>query len=115
MRIYGRLLWAAVATTVPFHAVAAKALDLTQAQQEEFLRTAQIVGSRSTGEGITHSKRLTLTDGVLTHDAHLQQIDVYKPLYRAKDYVEKDFRDSYKYNIGAYRVAKMLGMRNTPT
>jgi hypothetical protein len=107
-------LCAAVATTAPFHAVAAKAPDLTQAQQEEFLRTAQIVGERATGEGITHTKRLTLTDGVLTHDAHLQQIDVYKALYRAKDYVEKDFRDSYKYNIGAYRVAKMLGIRNTP-
>jgi hypothetical protein len=104
----------AVVTTAPFRAVAAKAPDLSQAQQEEFLRTAQIVDSRATGEGITHTKRLTLTDGVLTHDAHLQQIDVYKALYRAKDYVEKDFRDSYKYNIGAYRVAKMLGMKNTP-
>jgi hypothetical protein len=112
--MYLRLLCAAVATTAPFHAVAAKAPDLTQAQQEEFLLTAQIIGERATGEGITHTKRLTLTDGVLTHDAHLQQIDVYKALYRAKDYVEKDFRDSYKYNIGAYGVAKMLGMKNTP-
>ena len=114
MRMHGRLLWASVVTVTAFSAVAARAPDLTQAQQEEFLRTAQIVGSRPAGEGITHTKRLTLTDGVLTHDAHLQQIDVYKPLYRAKDYVEKDFRDSYKYNIGAYRVAKMLGMKDTP-
>jgi len=115
MQMYGRLLLAAAVATGAFRAAGAKAPDLTQAQQEEFLRTAQIVGERPTGEGITGTKRLTLTDGVLTHDAHLQQIDDYMPLYRAKDYIEKDFRDSYKYNIGAYRVAKMLGMRNTPT
>ena len=114
MRMYGRLLLATFVTTAAFRAAAAKAPELTEAQQEQFLRTAQIVSSRSSGEGITGTKRLTLTDGALTHDAHLQQIDVYKPLYRAKDYVEKDFRDSYKYNIAAYRVAKMLGMTNTP-
>lgn len=114
MRIFGRLLWATVVTTAVFRAAAAKAPDLTQAQQEQFLRTAQIVEARSTAEGITGTKRLTLTDGVLTHDAHLQQIDVYKPIYRAKNYVEKNFRDSYKYNIAAYRVAKMLHMKNTP-
>jgi hypothetical protein len=114
MRLWARLLLAALVTAGSFRAADAKAPDLTQAQQEHFLLTAQIVGQRSTGEGITGTKRLTLTDGVLTHDAHLQQIDVYEPLYRAKDYVEKDFRDSYKYNIAACRVAKMLGMDDTP-
>ena len=82
--------------------------------KERFLRTAPIAAARSTEEGITHTSRLTLGDGAFTHDAHLQQIDVYKPIYRTKDYTEKNFRDSYKYNIAAYRVAKMLGLDNTP-
>lgn len=82
--------------------------------KERFLGTAPIASARATNEGITHTSRLTLSDGALTHDAHLQQIDVYKPIYRTKDYTERNFRDSYKYNIAAYRVAKMLGMENTP-
>ncbi len=114
MRMDGRLFLATVVTTAAFSIAGGKLPDLTQAQQEQFLLTARIIAERPSGEGITGTKRLTLTDGVLTHDAHLQQIDVYKPIYRAKDYVEKDFRDSYKYNIAAYRVAKMLDIKNTP-
>ena len=115
MRMYGRLLLATVVTTAAFRAADGKVPDLSRAEQERFLRTAQIIAERGAGEGITGAKRVTLSDGTLTHDAHLQQIDVYKPIYRAKDYVEKDFRDSYKYNIAAYRVARMLGIENTPT
>jgi hypothetical protein len=114
MRMHGRLLLAAVVITVQLGASGAKGPVLTQDQQEEFLRTAKITSVRAAGEGVTGSKRVTVTDGTLTHDAHLQQVDVYKALYRAKDYEEKDFRDTYKYNIAAYRVAKMLGLKNTP-
>lgn len=84
------------------------------AKRERFLASAPIVARKEAGQGITHSISVTLSDGAMTHDAHIQTIDVYKPLYRAKDFVEKDFRDSYKYNIAAYRVAKMLDLDMVP-
>lgn len=92
----------------------ATAPKLTLEQQEKFLQTARIVATKNTNEGITHTFRLTLTDGAITHDAHLQQIDVFQKVYRTKEFTEYNFRDSYKYNIGAYRIAKLLGMDNTP-
>ena len=112
MRVEARLLALIVVAACP--AANAPGPALTQAQEETFLRTARIVAMRSSGGGITGTKRLTLTDGVVTHDAHLQQIDVYQAVYRTKEYTETNVRDSYRYNIGAYRVAKLLGIENTP-
>jgi hypothetical protein len=83
-------------------------------QREQFLVNAKIVARKAIGEGITHTTRITLTDGKLTHDAHVQTIDIYKAEYRTKEFVEKNFRDSYKYNIAAYRVAKMLNLDMMP-
>ena len=83
-------------------------------QREQFLSSARIISRRAISQGITHTSRITLTNGQLTHDAHVQTIDIYKPEYRTKEFVEKNFRDSYKYNIAAYRVAKMLKLDMLP-
>ncbi len=82
--------------------------------REEFLATGRIIARKAADAGITHTTRVTLTNGRLTHDAHVQTIDIYKPIYRTKEFVEKDFHDSYKYNIAAYRVAKMLKLDMLP-
>jgi len=83
---------------------------LSRPAQEKFLATARIVSNKALNTGITKSSRLTLSDGKLTHDAHLQTVDVYKDLYKTKEMLEKNFRDSYKYNIAAYQVDKMIGL-----
>ena len=88
--------------------------DLTRAQMEQFLTNARIVGERPAPKGITHTRRLVLTDGKWTHDAHVQDIDVYKAEVRTKDGIEKNFRDSYKFNIAAYRVDKMMDLGIVP-
>ena len=93
---------------------APRAAPLTREAQEVFLATAKIMAEKPIGTGITHSTRVTLSDGKLTHDAHVQTVDIYLAEYRAKEFVEKNFRDSYKYNIAAYRVDKMLGMGMSP-
>lgn len=96
--------------------LATAAQPMSNADQERFLETAKIIDSKPIGQGITHTTRITLSDGRHKHDAHVQTIDVYKEEYRTKEFVEKNFRDSYKYNIAAYRVAKMLGAESmTPT
>ena len=68
---------------------------------------------RSEEAAIRHDGRIdrvTLSDGKLTHDAQFQAIDVYKPVFRgAEGTVEKNFRDSYKFNIAAFRLGRMIG------
>lgn len=90
------------------------AAELTREQMERFLLTARIVGERPAGKGITNTKRITMTDGHWVHDAHVQDIDVFKAEYRTKDGVEKNFRDSYKFNIAAYRMDKILDLNVVP-
>jgi hypothetical protein len=90
------------------------AKQLTRDQMEHFLLTARIISEKPIGIGITHTMRMTLTDGKIYHDAHVQTIDVYKAEYRTKEGVEKNFTDSYKYNIAAYRLDKMMDMGMVP-
>jgi hypothetical protein len=88
---------------------------LSDAELEVFLKSANIVSHKKLDTGTTGSSRVTLSDGKLTHDAHFQAIDVFKPVFKgAEGTVEKNFRDSYKFNIAAYRLAKLLGMENVP-
>ena len=87
---------------------------LTREQKEEFLRTARIIRTRELSEGVTNSMRATLTDGRLTHDAQIQTVDIYKPVYQTPRGRKINFTDSYKYNIAAYRLDKLLLMGMVP-
>jgi hypothetical protein len=84
---------------------------MTLAQKEHFLLTAAMSAGEYAGKGITHSQKVMLTQGTFTHAAHVQTIDVYIPLFKGKDGSrEQDFKDSWKFNVGAYRLAKLLGL-----
>jgi len=83
---------------------------LTKEQIKQFLLTAKVIDSRPAAKGITHTWRLTLSDGNLTHDAHFQPIDEHKPAMQLSAGTELNFVDSYKYNIAAYELAELIGM-----
>jgi hypothetical protein len=84
---------------------------LTEAEMELFLKTAPVVKKQVLTGGTTASERVTLSDGKVTHDAHFQSVDIFRRVFRGRDgTVEKNFRDSYKFNIAAYRLGKMLGI-----
>jgi hypothetical protein len=85
--------------------------NLTEEQMRDFLLNAAIVGSKQGGKGVTSPYRLTLKQGTMVHDASFQSIDEYRP-YRRFDngQTEANFHDSYKYNIGAFELAKLLGL-----
>ena len=87
---------------------------LSDEQMEAFLKTARIVSKRDAGAGVTNSRRATLSDGVVTHDAHIQVIDEARPIFQAGGQTELNFKDSYRYNIAAFRVARLLGLTNVP-
>ena len=88
--------------------------ELTDAEKEEFLRTAKVVKRRKVPVGVTHPERATLSDGRLTHDAHIQTVDIFKAKYQTTSGMEIDFRDSYKYNIAAYKLDRLLGLNMVP-
>ncbi len=86
---------------------------LSEEQMQNFLLTAKVIKSSSTKKGITGVRKLTLSDGQITHDASFQSIDEYSATKRFDSgRMEVNFRDSYKYNIAAYELAKLLGLRD---
>jgi hypothetical protein len=94
---------------------AAPAPQLTVEQMKTFLKSAKVVRSRTTSKGVTAPKRLTLTDGAITHDAVFQAVDekqmVAKLNWRGRgETTELNFVDSYRYNLAAYAVAGLLGL-----
>jgi hypothetical protein len=77
--------------------------------KEQFLLTAQIVSVAYAGKGLTGTRKAVLSDGHREHAAHIQTIDVYTPLFRGRDgSYEHDFKDTWKFNVAAYRLAKLL-------
>lgn len=90
------------------------AAGLDDAAQEQFLLKAKVVEARPAPGGITNSKRLTLSDGALVHDAHVQRIDRDK----AREYnlraIQANFTDTWRGNVAAYRLDRLLGLGMVP-
>jgi hypothetical protein len=90
------------------------AVDLSITEREQFLKTAEIVKQKSAGMGVTGSSKATLQSPDLTHAAHVQTIDETKSKFEGTRGTEFNFRDSYKFNIAAYEIAKMLDLNMVP-
>ena len=87
---------------------------LSLEQQEDFLQTAEVVEIHTVAEGVTGSQRATLSDGSTTHDAHIQTIDEFRTAAPTASGIEANFRDSFKFNVAAYRLNRMLGLDMIP-
>jgi len=84
---------------------------LTWQQKEEFLETAKIVNETGAKKGITDTVRVTLSDGKITHDASVQRINESKAVFQGQDgSTEFNFKDTYKFNIAAWRLSRLLGI-----
>lgn len=97
-------------------ALGAAAQELTREQQEEFLRTAEVVRTQRASKGITGVLRATLKskDGAMVHDAAIQCIDERKAQFQTDRGTELNFRDTYKFNLAAYKLSLMLGLDMVP-
>ncbi len=83
----------------------------TVAAEEQFLLNARIIADAPAGHGITGSRKVTLSDGRRTHAAHAQTVNIYMPLFKGKDGSrEKEFKDSWKFNVAAFRLARLLNL-----
>ena len=93
---------------------AASSPKLTPAEMEEFLRTAKILERRTIPVGVTAPQRATLSDGSLTHDAQIQPVDIFMLEFQTSRGREMNFRDSWKFNIAAYRLDRILELNMIP-
>jgi len=87
---------------------------LSRERVEGFLAQARIVSSRPVGDGVTNTRRATMIDGDLTHDAQIQTVDVARTVFGTGKATELNFKDTYRYNIAGYRLARLLGIENVP-
>lgn len=123
------LLWAVCAFSIPVvpagvsHPPAAPSskpgpqqptTELSDTEIEKFLREARIERQRAAGKGVTNSTRVTMTDGTITHDAHVQTIDEQKTTGPGPRGLELNFRDSWRYNVAAYRLDRLIGLNLVP-
>ena len=115
------LLAVAPAVVVAFVSAAAPlaqdaaAPPLSPEEMEAFLLNADLSDLDRLDVGVTGSRRASASDGRITHDVHIQSVDIERDTFvQAGARVELNFRDSYRYNIAAYRLAVLLGMDNVP-
>jgi hypothetical protein len=86
----------------------------TCAQMEELLLKGTIGGMRDLGTGVTIPKKATLVYESLTHDASIQTVDIHKQSFQTTQGTELNFRDSWKYNVAGYELAKILELNMVP-
>jgi len=94
-------------------AAAAPALEGPRA--ERFLAAAEILDRESLDVGVTQPQRLTLAIGPVTARAVWKTIDEFRPLQQLeRGRPEMSFRDTYKHEIAAYELDKLLGLGMVP-
>lgn len=87
----------------------------TYEEAEEFLTTAQIVKSKGVPVGVTLPREVTLEKDGRQETAVFKTIDDRKPgLTQLKTGPEIDFKDSWKFEIAAYELNRMLNLDMIP-
>lgn len=113
--ISGAVLAQQPESTAPQATAVAATPKLTDAQIEDFLLHAKVTKTKSAKKGVTGSLHATMTDGKLTHDAHIQNIDERQQVFTGSGgTTEFDFRDSWAFNVAGYRVDRLIGMNMVP-
>ena len=88
---------------------------LTPEQMEDFLLNARVIATKGVNQGITNTRRATLSDGRITHDAQIQTVDISLSVFKPPTGPEeRNFKDSYLYNVAAYRLARLLELDDVP-
>ncbi len=107
------LLWP---STSPCPAQELSGLPLSGEAAESFLKTAQVVHKKGLSTGITHSEQYTLSDGARTCKAVFKTIDEFTRGVTTfqQGGVLVDFSDSWKHEVAAYELDKLIGLGLVP-
>ncbi len=101
----GLLLWAADSRDLA---------TLSDQEKEQFLAGARIVSVADINHGVTKPLRAKLMRDQLTHDAQIQRIDKELPDFFGSDGARVPMRDSWRFNVAAYKIDRLLGLNMTP-
>ena len=112
--VLGLVLFASVSRALLAQSTLATQPSLSVEQLETFLLKARISNQRDAGGGVTGSRRATASDGQVTHDVHIQTIDEAKAVFESGRNTELNFKDTYRYNIAGYHVARLIGIDTVP-
>ncbi len=80
----------------------------------EFMRMARVVSVREIGKGITRPEVVMLEKEGIQMRAHFQSHDERQDVAKLTTGTEIGFRDTYLFNIAAYKLGVMLGLDNIP-
>ncbi len=86
----------------------------TDEEVMEFMRTARVVSMREIGAGITKPEVCMLEKEGIQMRAQFQSHDEKKQIAQLPTGPEMGFRDTYLFNIAAYKLGVMLGLDNIP-
>jgi hypothetical protein len=96
-------------------AAASPAAVLTDEEMEQFLLNAKVLKTKSFSKGVTKARRVSMSDGRMTHDAQIQDVDIEKAIFEVSPkHTEINFKDLFRYNTAAYRLSRLLGLDNVP-
>lgn len=84
------------------------------AEMERFLQTASIGRQRDIPVGITVPSRAMLDDGTRQHEAAIQTADISIPIFETPRGKELGFRDSWRFNVAGYELAKIVELNMVP-
>ena len=88
---------------------------LTDEEMEQFLLNAKVLKVKSFSKGVTKARRVSMSDGNMTHDAQIQDVDIEKAIFEVSPkHTEINFKDLFRYNVAAYRLSRLLGLDNVP-
>src|SRR6478736_474663 len=114
-----KLLFAALCVCVAGTLMAAQAPPqvIQGAALEDFLRTAPVTAVKDIGKGVTMSRKLTMQQNGVTESGVFKIIDD-KPLVGvqrlADGSIDAEFQDSWKTEVAAYELDKMIGLGMVP-
>lgn len=84
---------------------------LSEAEKRDFLINGEVIKYTRSDTGITRPYKLTLRFNGHVHNGSFQPVDEYKPYIKfSNGRTEINYRDSYKFNLAAYELAKLLGL-----
>jgi hypothetical protein len=108
------LLWPSLPQPCPGQELSG--LPLSGEAAETFLKTAELVRKKGLGLGVTNSDQYTLSDGTRTCKAVWKTIDEFKRGVTGLEGggVIVDFSDSWKHEVAAYELDKLIGLGLVP-
>jgi len=84
------------------------------AEIEAFMLKAKMGPRKNVPRGVTAPQRATLDDGNMQHEVFIQTIDESKSSFQSARGTELNFRDTWKHNVSAYELAKILELNMIP-